>query len=1612
MTKRYNKFLLCLILAGLVNSVLPAQEDPAPAPSLSAEEMILDQYFPVEGLNQWQYHFDLKDLKEGTYNVIVQGRDAAGNLQTGEAVDFEIDPDSDLPTVSITYPQENRAIRGNLHILGSADDDDGVDFVEVKLGEGEYNRAQGTSYWSYTINTESLEDGEYTITCRSTDINGLPGKEQSVTFFIDRDAALIRTESHSNGDFVSGKFNVEGRAADLNGLQSMVYSLDGGATYLPASLKGKLKDGEADFSFNINSKELEDGALTVLMECTDLQGSTGRSSLLLYVDNTPPVLDIAYPLEEISENGSFSVMGRASDELGIATLLYTLKGGEAVEIPLAPGNPFWSFTADLRGEKQLDVQFELTDIAGNSTRHNLKRDLNLEADYPRLELREQTEGEIPEQLSGWITQSGAPSGLVYTIDGGEEISLEGGRTFSLPFSDLSRGEHTLTLEAVDAFGMRSEKQKKEIIIPSAPPLIEVTRYLGEFEEERPYINGGTVVLPETDKEKKETARPGYTGIEGTIFFQGGSGTAAYLLPDGTSVPLKMRKGIDSGSFLFTIPFPETMSTGFYPILIEATDLYGGKDLKLAGLWVEDQESKSGSDGIYPLNAGREGGSSSFTLKEGISFLYKGETAQSVELVTGEKEAEAPLKINETKGMITISPEGPCVLEKALLKVTDSQGKTHEYGPFTLSSDINPPEVEFRKTGVPQYASDTIELTGTVRDDLKITSVEYSLNGAPFKTLENSPAADAADAVDAVDDVDSADEVSRPDDSDQLLNFQSSLSLQGTEDGPVHLRIRATDSAGNTGEQEILLIKDSSPVQVEQILPGTGEAVNGLFTLMVNLKDQWSEEYSGEFIIAGESRPVETKDRQIAIHVDLAPYETLPEDIALIIRDSAGNETEFNPRILFDAAGDKPLVQIYSPTIDELLTTDSIFSGIVLDDDGVDRIEYRIDEGEFIPLPGGNSFEIPVSLSSLSDNTHTLEVRAYDLGGVVSDTASREFRVSLEVPRAEMLLPVLGTTHNGKIQISGTASDGNGIEKVLLSFDNGNSYKRAEGQEEWSYTVDSTVFVDGNYMILIRVVDLYGVEEIYSGLLSVDNTAPRLELSKPLDGTVVTDELLLQMRVNDELSVNEILYTLKALEPVLPEEAPEGEDAEEAAGTNLISELSGSLSGQEVILSSLDLTSLPAGRYNLSVFAYDDARNEVAQSRNIIIRDRSEKSIPTLLFPFEGASLSGPFTVEGRIEGDYIPEAVTLKMGGINLDVLETDAKGYFSRELAPEELRDGPLNFQMELTLPDGSLIKGNEVNIDYSTQGPWVKINSVRTGAYLTDRPWIEGTAGYNMILREGEEADKKEIRSRELVKLEYSLNNGKSFKSFRAREEWKFRLETGDLPDGPLAILVRAGYRNGEQTVSQVYVLIDETSPDLAILTPEEGSRLNDSVTVTGTAYDENGLTDVSVMLRKRSKSSHEIPTFIQGLYLDTHFLGATSYAFGLGLTFFDENVRLQALYGKAPDGRFNGNVFGLKLLANVATLPYGYFFGPDFDFLSSSLAVGSAFEYFTMTEGTAEQSGLVLGALLIQLELIKVEVESLKFFNAYSLYMEDQIWFISSDVQGGIENRIAIGLRVNIF
>jgi len=155
------------------------------------------------------------------------------------------------------------------------------------------------------------------------------------------------------------------------------------------------------------------------------------------------------------------------------------------------------------------------------------------------------------------------------------------------------------------------------------------------------------------------------------------------------------------------------------------------------------------------------------------------------------------------------------------------------------------------------------------------------------------------------------------------------------------------------------------------------------------------------------------------------------------------------------------------------------------------------------------------------------------------------------------------------------------------------------------------------------------------------------------------------------------------------------------------------------------------------------------------------------------------------------------------------------------------------------------------------------------------------------------------------------------------------------------------------------------------------------------------------------------------------------GLGLSFFDDNVKIQAQYGfltqdlyEAIGGvgpvRYGGDVFAIKLLASIYTLPLGSVWGPDFDWLFASLSVGANFSLFDLFQEGYTQSGKStwMSALLLQIEFPKVTIPKRKKLRTFSLFTEGQLWFVPTDVDAdkmGIKTtipHIILGVRLYVF
>ncbi|MCR4790290.1 MAG: hypothetical protein K5839_04350 [Treponemataceae bacterium] len=1143
-------------------------------------------------------------------------------------------------------------------------------------------------------------------------------------------------------------------------------------------------------------------------------------------------------------------------------------------------------------------------------------------------------------------------------------------------ADLKEGISPLEVSIVDA------AEKTYTAVCQAKKIVNPDIYFAKVDG-RQFYSGSEILLAEKGGNAKmlSVEIESYSPVT----------AVKYAVNDESYKVIKEIQKISDIKYQVEIPLAD-MKAELAQVKLEAVNANGGKSEAKATISIVRE---------YPLSL--------VNNKEKIYWQKNGKDSQGFFLMkpgdtfTGFANLPAPLKVqvNARGDSVTARADGQniiiTVLKTGIYKdlnftVTDAEGIAYTTESISFLVDEKEPRLTINSPENAVWLQNRINLTGSFSDDLMTSKIEYSIdNGESWKNLSFT----------------------------EKNEFNQKIDFSEFADGLVSLDVRVTDRSEKVSEKHFAFTKQTALPEVSVLLPCQEDLVNGenLMVFKLDNANSFVSAYYGD-------------DRNNALKIDsFIPVwvgtEKMPisNRMSFTFTDKSGNSRTINEwKFVVDAKSDLPVPEIHIPFEGEFFSNDFLVSGVVLDDDGPCKIWYKIDDGKYNLLEGsGNSFSIPMKLKSLTDNNHTIYVYGEDIHGIKSEPIQRNFMVSLEEPKGEVVMPSYDMTIKGMVRISGWASDNNDIDKVEISVDNGISWNETVGSKDWSYEFDTRVINDGTHPVFIRVFDKCGVQAIYSSLINIDNTVPDLSLELPEDGSRTTKMLFLSGQATDNIGLTRLNLYINAL------------DARYAGTSTRVK-----IEPEQIITRQIDISDLPDGFYNIYLEGEDAAGNVTRVSRNVELRKKSDATSVDILTPMNGEYIHGIFNLYGKVESESPVKSLHLSVDGKEIATGSLAPTGFFKFPLSPKELTDGKHKFQVKAALEDGKIISSNTVNMNYTMQGPWITIDNFDMGNFAVNRPYIEGKAGYSLSEEEvmiakdktANSVAKKEILNKSVQNIQISWDNGKTFTDLGGNKEWRYRIENDEMASGYHFLVVKATMYNGETVSVRSVVQIDKEAPRIKLIAPISGGRYNEELVFAGTTSDDINLKDVTIALRKGDKSNYELPGFIQGLYFDAHLLGATLYDVGLGVTFFDDNVKLQFQFGQMTEEQYNllcnwvgyqsegfrygGNVYGMKLLANIFYLPFKYFMGPNWDWLSMSMALGANFSIFTETQSKKAQ---VLSAIIAQLEFPRVTMSNQKYFRTFSIYSEFQLWFIPTDVESEVDiqsvvPQYGIGARINVF
>jgi hypothetical protein len=901
-----------------------------------------------------------------------------------------------------------------------------------------------------------------------------------------------------------------------------------------------------------------------------------------------------------------------------------------------------------------------------------------------------------------------------------------------------------------------------------------------------------------------------------------------------------------------------------------------------------------------------------------------------------------------------------------------------------------------------------------------------------------------------------------------------IDFKGIPDGPHTLFVRASDTKGTVGpEQKVSFILDTSPPKIELLSHKIGDVISsdvkirlrasdpngidrveisedgenfGALDTMNNVFKTVAKAFTDLFNIKKNVNvvnfdiPIKMKNMtegEKAYYVrvvDKTGAATVRKYMFLISKNSPAGRSGLSA---YNFNSDVTALILNTPSDEEIINAPFEISGIAFG--GVQSVHWRflgpkiesITKGEagmvateaalaylanpdvpFNEATASRNISIPIDFTMITDGEYVCEVYVVDRNGVQSEIVSRTIKVSTGAPETRIISPPITRYNSHVILVRGYSGDANGLAKVTVSIDSGLTWQDVNINDNgtWGIPLNTAIYKDRVYSMLIIAEDSYGNTSFSNAMVNIDNNSPQLVINSPASGQYVGLSMPIIGRLADNIELKSLTFQVISV-------------------ANPNNRLTLDIPPQKVIFETFNMETFTPGEYILRVVSKDLAENESILSRKVFYDPNDIDAQIAIYNPLPGEDHTGPVYVAGLVTGTYLPETVQLMLDGEPFQELPLDRYGVFRYDISEEEIGAvGPHKIYAHYKTEKGRTVASANHTVYYDHFGPILLIDSHRDGDVITERPWLRGRA---MFVRpphpEGREYNRAEISQFSVKRVEVSYDNGRTFRAAVGRGDWKWRLESFDLPPGTQPVVVRATFENGEQTVRRVLLFVDAEHPEVEAISPEEKSVHRDDLNIYGSASDNFELTDVDVSLRPYDKFWYSVPYPIRGLYIDVKSLGATYFDVGAGLSFFDSNVRFQVQWGITPlesekffsmvdGGRYVGQVFGIKLLANVGTIPFEWLFKDrDWAFYKMNFAVGANFSWFQMDEN---RPPLYMGAVVGQIDLANVDMKLIypkwRYFHIISLYVQPEVWFASTDAVDVPKTifRVGIGLRFNVF
>ena len=1007
----------------------------------------------VDSTGQWVVDVGGTVLVDGTHVFTAVAVDPAGNTSV-PSNPLTVQVDGAAPVVVINNPTPGLLTNTNVTVDGLVADAVGVSELETQIDGGGYSAVSFDAAGDYSFDTsfalDGSDDGTHTIELRATDLAGNVSTLTQVSIQLDTQVAIPLIEIDdavtgnplANGDFTAATTLILRGTGDVGSTVTLSEAAQGVIGTAVVDAGGSWVIDPAGTSFT-------EGTLNFNATAADPAGNlSGTSSpFILVIDATPPDISLDIAPMGVITNTNLTITGQAQDPSNVFLLEVQIDTDPFFAIGFGTGSGSFSFNTTFAIDGSQDgihtVRVRATDSAGNVS-DPVEAAFELDtvivppvidniAQDTGVSLNDRITSDTTLILSGTaeansqVTVSEASLGMIGTViaNGAGHWNLDATATV-LPESTLS-----LTAIAVDQVGnVSAGSVPLAVVIDVTAPVITIDApAVGLLTSQNVVVSG--VITESVSLDNAEAQ------IDGGAFFA-------------LTVEL-------DGSYSFNTSFVlDGTEDGVHTIAVRATDTAGN----LSGLsqvsFVLDTQVAS------PVITG-------FSQDTGVS-ANDGITNDTMLVFTGTAEAGSQVTVSDfglgVIGATTADGLGDWTLDATALTLpegvlnltavaVDATGNVSVPSvPLTVQIDVTAPNLLVDSPTSGLVTNQNVTVSGQVSDLVSLETVEVQIDGGLFIAATVQPGGS--------------------------YNFDTSLALDGSDDGTHSVTVRATDTSGNVSQITRGFDLDtvvSAPV-ITEFDQDTGTSNSDNLTSDTRLIFSGTADPNSTITISDASAVTlgaAQADASGVWTVD-ATGAILPDGVHVltaVAQDQAGNISNSSVPLVITVDTVAPTTTILSPAPGITVNSNVLVTGDVNDPNGVALLEVSIDSGPFVPVIlgpfGGFDFLTTLPVDGSADGLHTVDLRATDDAGNISGLIQTNFVLSsvLNSPVIETVAQDTGASSNDRItsdntlNFSGTAAAGSIVtlsENVLGTI--GSVTADVSGQ--WNIDASSTSLPDGNY----------------------------------------------------------------------------------------------------------------------------------------------------------------------------------------------------------------------------------------------------------------------------------------------------------------------------------------------------------------------------------------------------------------------------------------------------------------------------------------------------------------------------------------------------------------------